>query len=311
MIQNQQHVQRNFSVLRGNDCRGRDFRSNTVRSHEICEYSVVGGNALRALPLRDLPHSDSAIVSYAIYPRIGIARVGNLSRVFLLTPKRLDPARYFFEDDSLAAERQFVRFRIYGLDADRRAVREITADEARITWQVHLENLKSGWGRLRNALADNDITVRDAGRDRATVVEVRRHAKPGDCTIAGRNEFGRPEYCFESGGVSGLRIRLGELRTDEYGRLIVLGSEGRPVTYHGPPSSANSDLIGDSSDGPVRATVEINGRQHAAEAAMVVVASQIGPGMARTMRHLCTSMEASPYGSESARWHIPTHITSA
>jgi hypothetical protein len=42
-------------------------------------------------------------------------------------------------------KRQAARFRVFGYDRDGKAVKELTAREATITWTVHLANKKAEW----------------------------------------------------------------------------------------------------------------------------------------------------------------------
>ena len=74
----------------------------------------------------------------------------------------------------------------------------------------------------------------------------------------------------------GIDVPLGELRTDEAGRLLVFGGKGESAPAI--PSTvamtfANNDLwYDDTSDGPVDATVHIAGREIPVTGAWVVVA---------------------------------------
>ena len=106
---------------------------------------------------------------------------------------------------------------------------------------------------------------------------------PGSRSISGRNEGGKPEYRFDSGEVMGVKIPLGELRTDEKGRLLVLGGYGRSASWEHQPATtfANNDgWYDNTSDGPVRAEVEIDGEKHEAAPAMVAVTPpNYGPGL--------------------------------
>src|SRR5215207_1914 len=81
------------------------------------------------------------IVSAAIYPPIGVCRVGNSQDEFFIGPEVPDPLPQqpgFYRDTTGALKRQAARFRIYGLNAKGHPVRELTASEAIITWHVHL-----------------------------------------------------------------------------------------------------------------------------------------------------------------------------
>lgn len=99
--------------------------------------------------------SDAEITSAAIHPAIGIARIGNSTSGYYLGPElpgTVPIAPGGFKDASGAIKRQAARFRVYGLDRNGRVVRELTADEAEITWRVHLTNAKAAWYDFNTAL---------------------------------------------------------------------------------------------------------------------------------------------------------------
>ena len=78
----------------------------------------------------------SDIVKAAIYPPIGIARVGNSENEFFLAPEVPDPLPEppgFYCDATGALKWQAAHFRIYGLSADGVVVRELTADDATVS----------------------------------------------------------------------------------------------------------------------------------------------------------------------------------
>src|SRR6186997_1880559 len=86
---------------------------------------------------------DTRIVSAAIYPPVGVARVGNSQEDFFIGPEVPQPLPKqpgFYRDATGALKRQAARFRIYGLNAVGVPVRELIAGEALITWHVHLAN---------------------------------------------------------------------------------------------------------------------------------------------------------------------------
>src|SRR5215831_18653346 len=99
--------------------------------------------------------SDTMIVRAAIYPAIGIARVGNSQSEYFLAPEVADPpeeAPGFYRDPTGALKRQAVRFRVYGLNAVGTPIAELTAENAEIRWTVHLANKKSAWYQFQIAL---------------------------------------------------------------------------------------------------------------------------------------------------------------
>src|ERR1044072_3890613 len=95
------------------------------------------------------------IVRYVIHPGIGIARVGNSPEEYFIGPEAPgEPPRAEggFKDAAGRVKRQAARFRVYGLNEAGEAVREITADEAEITWRVHVANRKAAWYQFLNAM---------------------------------------------------------------------------------------------------------------------------------------------------------------
>ena len=105
---------------------------------------------------------------------------------------------------------------------------------------------------------------------------------PGPRSITGRSTQGAT-YRFDSGKFMGTKVPLGELRTDDQGRLVVLGGFGTSASYLKKPATtfANNDgWHDDTSDGSVRATVTIGGKKLEAEpAAVAVTPPNFGPGL--------------------------------
>src|SRR5690606_27641334 len=128
-------------------------------------------------------------------------------------------------------------FRIFGYDADGRVVREITADEADIQWSVHVANTKGAWHRWLLALdlpqiVDSPGLARARRRNDGVTGAARQGLRidPGPRWIGGRavNADGADaRFRFDSGRFLGEPVALGELRTDDAGRLLVLGGAGR------------------------------------------------------------------------------------
>src|SRR5229473_4383784 len=180
--------------------------------------------------------SDTKIVRAAIYPAIGIGRLGNSEDAYFLAPEVVDPLPQepgFYRDQTGALKRQAVRFRVYGLNAAGRAVAELTADIAEIRWTVHLANKKSSWYQFQIAL-----DIPEAGsapqswlRNMTTADRARLVIDPGPRHIAGRNTGGGPAYSFDTAEFLGARVYLGEIRSDAQGRLIVLGGRGKSASH--------------------------------------------------------------------------------
>jgi len=235
------------------------------------------GPARPADPIPSDP--DTRIVKAAIHPPIGIARVGNSEDEYFLAPEVPDPLPEppgFYRDGDGALKRQAARFRIYGLNAAGVAVRELTADEAKIEWQVHLANKKSAWYQFQLALdipeaADAPPTLLRNGTvsDRSALI-----IDPGPRRISGKKQKGK-KYAFDSGKFMGTPVYLGELRTDDAGRVIVLGGRGVSASYDGTKAvtfANNEAWHDDVSDGPVTAKVTWKGEELRVDPAWVVVA---------------------------------------
>jgi hypothetical protein len=217
------------------------------------------------------------IVRAAIHPGIGVARVGDSPDEFFLGPEVPPPSRPpdgGYRDRSGALKRQAARFRIYGFNEHGAIVAELTAANADVRWTVHLANRKAAWYAFDIALDIPEATP--APRRNASFTGERRDAlviDPGPRTIAGRNEGGA---VFDSGRFLDTPVYLGELRTDENGRLVVVGGRGvsgTPFPGNTLTTFGNNDgWYDDTSDGPVTAEVSVGGRRIPVDPAWVVVA---------------------------------------
>lgn len=235
-------------------------------------------------PSADPPNPpDQTIVRAEIHPPIGVARVGNSKDEFFIGPevpyqKPADPG--FYRDSQGAIKRQAAKFRIYGYNQAGAVVKELTVDDAVIDWKVHVANKKAAWYKFTLAMDIPEINrpeVEPARRRNSQYVGQDRRKleiNPGPRTIHGRNTEGS-SYYFDSGKFLTERVYLGELRTDDAGRLIFLGGRGvsRSVDGSRPLDFANNDgWYDDVSDGPVTARVWLDGVEIPVEPAWVVVA---------------------------------------
>jgi L-Lysine epsilon oxidase N-terminal/L-lysine epsilon oxidase C-terminal domain len=230
------------------------------------------------------------IKSFAIYPSIGVARVGNSPDGYFLGPELpwpypRDPADY--RDASGCINRQAARFRVYGLDAGGNVVEEITAAEATITWRVEVANKKAAWfavgqkasGQSQSAFDVQGSPVSSPLRNRAVQGAARTSLSitPPPVTIVGKsvNDRGGNSRYDLSGQFFDRPVYLGEVRTDERGRLIFLGGHGVSASAGdcgaAEDAADNDGWHDDVSDGPVDATVEYKGGTYVAEGAWVVV----------------------------------------
>jgi len=237
------------------------------------------------------------IVECRIHPAIGVARLGNSPTDSFIGPEV--PGRYHepaggFHDAQGRIARRSARFRIYGYNADGGVVREITAGEANITWAAYLANKKAAWYRINLPLdipeAKGELDHsrsrgpdRNSRRNRGTAPNNSQDLiiDPGPRRISGQSvnaDGGNPRFCFDNGQFLGITVPLGELRTDEEGRLLVLGGFGASGTTQPEPFNRIRDIrnndswYDDASDGPVTASVVIDGKPLPVKPAWVVVA---------------------------------------
>ena len=157
---------------------------------------------------------DDTIVRAAIYPAIGVARVGNSQDEYFIGPEvtasEKKPAG-FYKDNTGALKRQAARFRVYGLNAAGKVVKELTADNARLTWRVHVANKKASWYEFDVAMdipQAKPVPLRNPnfqGPNRQQLI-----IDPGPVEISGLDEHGS-QYRFDKGTFMGDPVYLGEL----------------------------------------------------------------------------------------------------
>lgn len=243
------------------------------------------------------------IVRAAIHPAIGIARVGNSQTEFYIGPEVCDPQPQeagFYRDDTGALKREAARFRVYGYNAQGEVVKELTSSDADIKWQVHLANQKAAWFNFELALDIPEAAAAPATTLRNSKVKGADRAKllidGGNVSISGADVSG-PEYKFDQGKFYDAPVYLGELRTDGDGHLLVLGGHGHSASKDGSPATtfANNDgWHDDTSDGPVTATVVVEGNELEVDPAWIVVAPpNYGPlqKSVRTMYDLLSDVQ--------------------
>lgn len=234
--------------------------------------------------------------TYRIHPAIGIARVGDSPDDYFIGPETpgvppslnkpdaVPSPNGTYKDEHMQIKRQGARFRIYEYTEDAAgvvtAVREITAAEAQIEWEVHLANRKAaapkfdGTGRRNAERPESDLVI-----------------DPGPQHISGANQA---MLMLRGTFMQTIDVVLGDLLTDAAGRLIVLGGHGRSQSLPQSPLEDFADNDGwcdDVADGPVRATVRLNGSTApiAADPAWVIVAP---PDFAPSIENVVTLYDA-------------------
>lgn len=263
-----------------------------VYSHGADVRHQANGQPLEqpAVPRTDapLPPPDDCIVKAVIYPAIGVARIGNAPEGYFVGPEVPDPkpvmagdspATNPYRDAEGRLLPQAARFRIYGVNALGKIVRELTGPESKadIAWKVHLANQKSAWygfqlaldipeassadpTTLRNpTVSDRKALVLDAGEETIHV----HHGKQSRKLVAGKfMHQGEPVY-------------LGRMWCEKDGRLLVTGGRGHSASYNGTKAITfgnNEGWHDDVSDGPVDAVVKLNGMELPVTPAWIVVA---------------------------------------
>lgn len=224
------------------------------------------------------------IATARIHPAIGIARVGDSPDGFFVGPEVLHPApEDTYKDPEGRLKRQAARFRIYGYDSDGNFAGEITSADAEITWTVHVANSKADWYDFVVALDLAEAAGVKAPRRNAWMGGAGREAlviDPGPKTVDARDR----SVNLDGGSFLGAAVSLGELRVDDEGRLLFLGGHGvsgTPIPGNTLATFANnSGWHDDTSDGPVHASVRIDGADVPVDPAWVVVAPpNYGPGI--------------------------------
>jgi L-lysine epsilon oxidase-like protein len=234
-------------------------------------------------------------VIYRVHPTIGIARVGDSPDEFFIGPEARGvapslkkpgdtspgPGRY--KDSQRRIKRQGARFRVYAYtlndEGNVTGMREVTTADAQIEWEVHLANRKAAASTVDGTRRRNASTP-----ERDLIVD------PGPHRIGG---IAQPMLTV-AGTFMNIAVKLGDLLTDEAGRLVVLGGHGVSQSIPGAPLDDFADNDGwcdDVSDGPVRATLRLNGSTEAiaADPAWVVVAP---PDFAPSIENVVTLYDA-------------------
>lgn len=255
-----------------------------IIENPICPFA--GHKNLTATTKELTEEQIKRITHVRIHPGIGIARVGDSPEEYYVGPEVFHPKITKFgstRDAGGAIKRQAARFRIYAYDKFGNVVSEIEhTKNSSVQWSVHLANKKASWYQF-NAAMDIPATVTltvplrnpdVTGSDRSSLC-----IDPGKTVIMGVN-MNDSSYVM-TGNFNGTPVTLGELRTDDAGRLLVLPGFGvsasptnQPVYDPLNPDSFNNanGWYDDIADGPVYAKVTIGGVDYDADSAWVATA---------------------------------------
>lgn len=195
------------------------------------------------------------IATVKIHPAIGIARLGNSPTGFFIGPEKpgVVPAPTGgYRDAQGRIKRQAARFRLFGYDQKGKLLGEITARDANITWTVSLANKKAEWIKFqgRKSITDPNLRRNNSITDRESLI-----INPGPRSLSGPGQAAS----FDTGTFLGHSVPLGDIRTDEEGRLLVLGGFGNsssPINMVISEFANNDGWHDDVSDGPVTAKVK-------------------------------------------------------
>jgi hypothetical protein len=226
----------------------------------------------------------------AIYPAIGIARIGNSTEFYLASeiPGRCPVPTGGFKDGNKLLKKQVPIFRVYAFDEFGETMGEVNTEtdglDVEIEWRVHVANRKAAWYQFNNALDLGPNAIYSTFRNE-NIVGVDRQKlviDPGMLRISGRNKSGE-KYHLKGGKFFESDVTLGEIRTDGFGRLMFFGGSGVSKSADGSKALtfANNDgWHDDVSDGTVRAKVTINGNSfEAAPSVAVCTPPNFGPGL--------------------------------
>lgn len=245
-------------------------------------------------------HDPNRIVKAAIYPPIGVMRVGNSKDEYYIGPLVDEPEVksdiYAYRDKTGALKRQAAEFRIYGLNSEGKAVKELTMDDANITWRSQLANQKASWYQFQIALDIPEALDPDIPPSLLRNIDVRDRnklmIKGKPRKISKPNEDNGNKF---KGKFFSKAVYLGEMRTDAKGRLIMLGGHGVSANIDGNIAvtfANNEGWYDDMSDGPVTAEVTYEGVSLDVDPAWVICAPPDYAPMQKSVRTMWDLMRS-------------------
>ncbi len=217
----------------------------------------------------------ATLTKLKIHPSIGVARIGNHPTEYFIGPEvpngfiKPDQIGGFKTEDTvdsniLKIKRQGARFRVFA-HYDDGSIKELNSENSQVTWKVKIANTKARgkgfYGRFdmaaqrRNDFVQNETDRKSLGLE------------PGELVISGNGRAETFEKVkFKVKDIDGTilssdDILLGECKTDEKGRLVVLAGFGKTGSVKNVPLgdyANNNYWFDDISDGYVKATVQIN-----------------------------------------------------
>jgi len=265
------------------------YEASAEARHQANGEQLEEPTAINPKFVGNTDEDSNCIVKAGIYPPIGVMRVGN-SDEFFIGPLVDEPEpkmdEYAYRDKTGALKRQAAQFRIYGFNAAGKAIKELTAENAKIVWHSHLANQKSSWYQFQMALDIPDAATAPASMLRNVNVPDRNSLiiDGGEKTVSGKDI--NSGYSFV-GKFKEHPVYLGEMRTDNEGRLIMLGGHGVSANLDGDIAitfANNEGWYDDISDGPVTATVHYEGIALKVDSAWVICAPPDYAPMQKSVR---------------------------
>ena len=244
--------------------------------------------------------TENEINHIAIYPPVGIARIGNSPEHFLASdlPGESEVPTKGYKDAKGRIKKEVARFRVYAFNAAGEVIKEITANDAQIEWRAEVANVKAAWYEFNNALdlgrkygipsIRRNNTVVGGYREQLAIIpsaiaisgkntnepNIVETDKKGDDCLPITNWIYDKNYSFDDGKFYGKNVDLGHLQTDSDGRLLFFAGDGDAESTDNMPITTfanNNGWHDDTCDGVIRATVTIDGQEFEAKPAMIAV----------------------------------------
>lgn len=244
-------------------------------------------------------------MNYSLHPSVGVARLGNSDGQFYLAPNeiggmpfeadewgnKIDRPVNQFKDAKGQIRRQGQPFQIF--DDNHNEITLSTDNVKSITWTVHIANKKAAWyefNELQGNLLygqDNSYAARNTPLRNANVEGTDRREliiDPGPRTISGVHakavfdQASAPDnypVSFPPKPSQGTEVKsLGDIITDNQGRLVVIGGYGhaggdQPLESYGGADTWHDDIA----DGTVYCQLVFNDGREVNLSAWVIVGS--------------------------------------
>jgi hypothetical protein len=216
----------------------------------------------------------AADTTYEIHPSIGIARVAPSDDYYLgpepegtFPPPQIEvsPGNFrSFRDAQGSLRPQAARFRVFECQRENgkiTAAREITSEEARISWRVHVVNRKGAAPKFADATGHRNTNQALRRNNAVNTNDINDPTNkpliinPGVQSVASDDQ----QPVSLDGTFKGVAVHLGRMFTEASGRLVFVGGKGLADSV--PPNStlggfADSDnWFDDTCDGSVSAEI--------------------------------------------------------